>query len=255
MPTQIGALRSRPGSKPKRWTVKKILFFIFIAFIVYIGIEFLLLPSGREFVSENPETSALIEIRASQSRSKGLEPKRMQTWVPIDRISDNLVRAVLGGEDSQFFFHQGFDVEQIQKAVEKNWAEGKIVRGASTITQQLAKNLYLSESKNPLRKLKEAIITRRLEDNLSKRRILELYLNIIEWGDGIYGAEAASRAHLRKSASQLTSSDAAYLAAMIPNPRTVYNPQKNPKRVARRQRLILRRMNSVAMLPGWRSKK
>src|SRR5262249_24616135 len=156
--------------KPRRWTVKRILFLVLLALIVYIGVDFLLMPSGSEFVTEDPQTTALIEARARQARSNGVEPQRRQVWVPIDRISDNLVRAVLAGEDTQFFFHNGFDVDQIQKAIEKDWEDKKFSRGASTISQQLAKNLYLSESKNPLRKIKEALITRRLEDHLSKRR-------------------------------------------------------------------------------------
>jgi monofunctional biosynthetic peptidoglycan transglycosylase len=167
--------------------------------------------------------------------------------VPLDRISPNLQRAVLAGEDNNFFTHDGFDYEAIQKAAEKNWEEGKIVRGASTITQQLAKNLWLSESRNPLRKLEEVPLTRSLERNLGKWRILEIYLNVIEWGDGIYGAEAASQTYFGVAASRLSPSQAASLAAMIPNPRTVFNPQKNPRAVARRQRLILKYMRGIKL--------
>jgi monofunctional glycosyltransferase len=251
MSTQTGAFRQiKP--KTRRWTIKRIYLLVLLLFVAYLGLEYLLLPSGREFVTANPETTALIEARAKEARSQGQEPQRQQKWVPIERISVNLVRAVMAGEDAHFFEHNGFDTEQIKKAIEKDWEEGRFVRGASTITQQLAKNLHLSLSKNPLRKVKEAIITRRLEDHLSKRRILEIYLNVIEWGDGVYGAEAASRFHLGKSASQLSAGEAAYLAAMIPNPRTVYNPRKNPKRVARRQRLILRRMGGVSLPRDWR---
>ena len=204
-------------------------------------------PDVASLRDANPQTTALIEARAEEARDAGREARRAQTWVPIDRISPNLVRAVLAGEDNRFFSHDGFDYEAIQKAAEENWEEGKIVRGASTITQQLAKNLYLSESRNPLRKVREAMITKSLERNLSKWRILELYLNVIEWGDGIYGAEAASQAYFGVSASRLGPAQAARLAAMIPNPRTVYNPRTNPRNVSRRQRVIQRYMRGVKL--------
>src|ERR1700754_3007169 len=149
----------------------------------------------------NPGMTGMMAQRMAQDRAEGLEPKRVQTWVPYDRISPNLVRAVLAGEDSRFFDHAGFDWEEIRIAMEKDWNEGKFSRGASTISQQLAKNLFLSTSKNPLRKLHEALITKEMEWILGKRRILEIYLNVIEWGDGIYGAEAASRNYFNTSAA------------------------------------------------------
>jgi monofunctional biosynthetic peptidoglycan transglycosylase len=189
----------------------------------------------------------MIDQRAAEARSQGLTPKCEQTWVTYDRISPNLVRAVLAGEDSRFFDHSGFDWEEIQKAIEKDWREKRFVRGASTVTQQLAKNLFLSTSKNPLRKVHEALITWELEQFLGKRRILELYLNVIEWGDGIYGAEAASRHYFNTSAKSLSAEQAAFLSAMIPNPRTVYNPTRHRGRVERRRNLILRLMRHVVI--------
>ncbi|MEW6730585.1 MAG: monofunctional biosynthetic peptidoglycan transglycosylase [Acidobacteriota bacterium] len=256
MSTHTGANRqpslARARSKVKKWTLKKILLALLVLGIGYLGLEYLLLPDCQELVKNNPETTALIEARLHRAREEGREPRRQQVWVPIDRISNNLIRAVLTGEDNHFFAHNGFDTKAIQKAIEEDWKEFKFKRGASTITQQLAKNLYLSESKNPLRKLKEAVITYRMEKVLSKRRIMEIYLNVIEWGEGIYGAEAAARHHFSKSATQLSTSEAAYLAAMIPNPRTVYNPRKNPRRVAHRQRIILRRMSAIALPRDWR---
>ncbi|MEM4405110.1 MAG: monofunctional biosynthetic peptidoglycan transglycosylase, partial [Nitrososphaerota archaeon] len=232
-----------------RWT--RILFIILSLALGYLVLEFLLLPSCKDLKEKNPETTAMIERRLEQAEAEGRKPVRQQQWVPIERISNNLVRAVLAGEDARFFEHNGFDTEAIKKAIEHDWKEGRFARGASTITQQLAKNLYLSESKNPLRKLKEAIITQRLEANLDKKRILEIYLNVIEWGDGIYGAEAASRFYFGKSAAQLSASEGAYLSAMIPNPRTVYNPKKNPKRVARRQKLIQKLMRRISLPKNW----
>ena len=209
----------------------------------------------------------MIENRASEARADGKEPKRFQIWVSMDAISPNLQRAVLAGEDSHFFEHHGFDWDAIQKAWDEAQREAEkeakaegdndendwiptlpsFKRGASTITQQLAKNLYLSEDRNFLRKGREAVYTYFLERNLSKRRILEIYLNVIEWGDGIYGAEAAARTYFKKSASALTPQEAAYLSAMIPSPLNVFNPQKNPKRLARRQKVIARGMNSIKL--------
>lgn len=219
--------------------------------------------------SVNPEASSLMEQRADEAEDRGQTPRRVQTWVTLDKISPNLQRAVLAGEDANFATHNGFDYEAIQKAwdeAQRNAAkdakdEGDsdfwpdlpsfdFKRGASTLTQQLAKNLYLSTSRSFIRKGREAIFTALLERFLTKRRILEIYLNIIEWGDGIYGAEAASRYYFNKSAAALTREEAAYLSAMIPSPLNVFNPKKNPKRVVRRQRIILRGLNYVKMPPG-----
>lgn len=197
----------------------------------------------------NPTTTALMRIRQEEAQRQGKTPRQVQFWVPYDRLSPHLVRAVLAGEDSRFFDHAGFDWEEIQKAIKKDWEERGFVRGASTITQQLAKNLFLSPSRNPLRKLQEAIITVEMELFLSKRRILEIYLNVIEWGDGIYGAEAAARHYFRTSASALTRDQAAFLAAIIPGPLGAYHPQRHPARVARRAALIERLMRHVLIPP------
>jgi monofunctional glycosyltransferase len=204
-------------------------------------------PNVASLRDSNPETTAMIENRRSEARSEGREPKALQQWVPIDRISPNLVRAVLAGEDNHFFTHEGFDYEAIEKAARANWEAGEFKRGASTITQQLAKNLWLSESKDPFRKAKEALLTKSLERNLTKWRILEIYLNVIEWGDGIYGAEAAARTYFGTSAARLSPSQAAQLSAMIPNPRSVYSLSKNPRNVRRRQRVIERYMRTIRL--------
>lgn len=213
--------------------------------------------------NRNPTSTSLIDTRIDEAEAKGQQPRREQVWVPLDRISLNLQRAVLAGEDTNFLTHHGFDYEAIQKAFEQAQreaakqakAEGEdddwlpnlpeFKRGGSTISQQLAKNLYLSSQRSFLRKGQEAALTVMLERVLTKRRILEIYLNVIEWGDGIYGAEAAAQHYFHKPASSLTVTEAAFLSAMIPNPRTVFNPQINPRRVARRQRIILRGMPYV----------
>jgi len=252
------------------------------AVVVWLLYELVTFPSISSLKSENPVTTSMIEYRLSEARAENREPRKFMIWMPLDQISPNLQRAVLAGEDSRFFQHHGFDWDAIEKAWdeavklgekearEECEAEAKAAgtpkkdcsnsteddwipplpsfrRGASTITQQLAKNLYLSEDRNFLRKGREATYTYFLERNLSKRRILEIYLNVIEWGDGIYGAEAASRNYFRKSASNLTREEAAFLSAMIPSPLNVFNPEKNRKRVVRRQHAILRGMNSIKL--------
>jgi monofunctional biosynthetic peptidoglycan transglycosylase len=235
-------------------------------FVGWFIFELITFPNTSNLRDQNPETTSMIEARIQEARQRGEEPRRVQTWVPLDRISANLQRAVLAGEDTNFATHNGFDYEAIQRAWDEaqreaakeakeegddqsSWipAMPSFKRGASTISQQLAKNLFLSSEKSFLRKGREAAITYFLERNLSKRRILEIYLNVIEWGDGIYGAEAASQYYFKKSAAALSPQEAAFLSAIIPNPNTVFNPQKNPRRVARRQRIIMRGMRYVKL--------
>ncbi len=215
--------------------------------------------------THNPSSTSMIDARAREAEARGEVPKREQVWVSLDRISANLQRAVLAGEDVNFVTHNGFDYQAIQRAWEQAQKEAakeaktegedddwlpnlpEFRRGGSTITQQLAKNLFLSSERSFIRKGQEAVLTVMLEHALSKRRILELYLNVIEWGDGIYGAEAAAQHYFHKPASALTPSEGAFLSAMIPNPRTVFNPQINPRRVARRQRIIARGMPYIKL--------
>jgi monofunctional glycosyltransferase len=208
---------------------------------VYLIYVYLTLPDVRPLATTNPTTTAFIELRKREAAEAGQRFQVRQTWVPYSRISNNLRRAVLVAEDSAFFDHEGVDLKELRASLEANWEEGRFTRGASTITQQLAKNLYLSPSRNPVRKLKELMITRRLEAALTKRRILEIYLNVIEWGDGIFGAEAAARTYFGKPASALSSDEAALLAGAIINPRE-HNPAHPTKRLLRRQQIIVRRM-------------
>ena len=209
---------------------------------------YLTLPDVRPLVHENPTTTAFIELREREAIDKGLKPRRVQHWVGYTHMSPDLKRAVLVAEDDAFFQHEGVDFEQLQESIEMDWARGKFSRGASTITQQLAKNLYLSPSRDPLRKIRELIIARRLEAELKKARILELYLNVIEWGDGIYGAEAASRTYFQSPASLVNAREAALMAGAIINPRLL-NPAHPTPRLLRRQQLILRRMGGVSPPP------
>lgn len=214
---------------------------IVFALIVY---AYLTLPDVRPLKTSNPQTTAFMELREREARAKGKAPRRIQRWVAYSRISPDLKRAVLVAEDDAFWQHEGVDFEQLQESIGIDWARGRFSRGGSTITQQLAKNLYLSPSKNPVRKLREWVIARRLEAELKKARILELYLNVIEWGDGVYGVESAARAYFGKSAAELDPSESALLAAVIVNPR-VLNAARPSARVLRRQQLILRRMGAV----------
>jgi monofunctional biosynthetic peptidoglycan transglycosylase len=208
------------------------------AYLIYI---YLTLPDVRVLATINPSTTAFIELRKREAAEAGRRLVIRQRWVPYTQISSNLRRAVVVTEDSAFFDHDGIDIKELRASLESNWEEGRFTRGGSTITQQLAKNLYLSPSRNPVRKLKELLITRRLEAALSKRRILEIYLNVIEWGDGIFGAEAAARTYFGKPASMLTTDEAALLAGAIINPRE-HSPARPTRRLLRRQQIIVRRM-------------
>jgi monofunctional glycosyltransferase len=209
---------------------------------------YLTLPDVRPLRTANPSTTAFMELRAREAHAKGVPVTRDWRWVPYARISPNLKKAVIVTEDGAFWQHEGIDYEQLRDAVETNWERGEFARGASTITQQLAKNLYLSPSKNPIRKVKELLITRRLEVELSKQRILELYLNAIEWGDGIWGAEAAARRYFHKSAADLGAQESALLAAAIANPHLM-DPGHPSARLRRRQQMIMRRMGAVTPPP------
>ncbi len=204
--------------------------------LILIG-YFLLMPDISKLARENPGKTSFMKYREKEAERKGKKYRITQAWVPLSRISPYLLKAVLIAEDDKFWRHEGFDYEAIQKAIEKDIKAKKFKLGGSTISQQLAKNLYLSPAKNPLRKLAEAGITWRMEKVLSKKRILELYLNVVEWGDGIFGAEAAARHYFRKSSSELTAEEAARLAAVLPNPRK-YNPAGDQRYVMNRSGLI-----------------
>ena len=216
--------------------LKTIAGLFFSAILLGIGFYFVY-PVVSTLKKENPKKSSFMEYREREWEREGKKIKIRQVWTPLSRISPYLVKAVLIAEDDKFWSHEGFDIEALQKAVEKDIKQKKFKFGGSTISQQLAKNLYLTPSKNPLRKVKEAIITWRIERTLSKKRILELYLNIAEWGEGIFGVEAASRYYYNKPASDLTPEEAARLASVLPNPRR-YKPVGDSKYVENRSRII-----------------
>jgi monofunctional biosynthetic peptidoglycan transglycosylase len=210
---------------------------VFILIAILPLLYFLSVPDLSKLKKGNPPKTALMEYREKESKEKGKRVRMNQTWVPLSDISPYLVKAVLIAEDDKFWSHEGFDYEAIQKALEKDMKAGRFKFGGSTISQQLARNFYLSPEKSLVRKMREAIITWRMEKILSKRRILELYLNLVEWGEGIFGVEAASRHYYGKPSSELTPQEAARLAAVLPNPRK-YSPVSD-------QRYVMNRSNAI----------
>jgi monofunctional glycosyltransferase len=204
------------------------------------------MPDVGELIRKNPTSTALMDSRLAQAAEKKVKVAKQWTWVPLSRISTHLQRSVIAAEDSSFFIHDGFDWEGIKDAAVANLEAGEMKRGGSTITQQLAKNLYLSSERSLLRKVHEALITRTLEYRLTKERILELYLNVAEWGRGVYGAEAAARHHFGKSAAELTLDEAAWLAAILPAPQR-YDPIRKTATLTRRHQRILRWIHKVTI--------
>jgi monofunctional biosynthetic peptidoglycan transglycosylase len=232
-----------------RWSIGRLIgttvLLVLIA-VTLVGFYWLItFPDVAALKTANPSSTALMDARSALAKAAGERYVRRWNWVSLSRVSPHLQRAVIAAEDAQFFSHEGFDWEGVRDAAIKNLEAGKVIHGGSTITQQLAKNLYLSSERSLLRKAQEALITRSLEQHLSKRRILELYLNVAEWGRGIYGAEAAAQHHFHKSALELTEEEAATLAAILPAPRR-YDPLRITRHVAARQRTILRNMDKVS---------
>jgi monofunctional biosynthetic peptidoglycan transglycosylase len=208
--------------------------------------EYFSLPERAQIVrlrTVNPRMTALMSQRMREAGEKGRRLAIRQEWIPLREISSDLVHAVIVAEDGAFYDHEGIDWFEVREAIKKDIGKGKFARGASTITQQLAKNLFLSTSKDPIRKIKEFVITGWLEDELSKERILELYLNVIEWGDGLFGAQAAAHAYFGKDAGALTKDEAARLASVIPNP-VLNRPDSGSRYVLRRTNIILLRMEA-----------
>lgn len=198
------------------------------------------------WVEHNPANTAFMRSSLSMLRAENPKATLRHEWVEYNRISRHLKRAVIASEDAKFTDHEGFDWDGIQKAYEKNRQKGRIVAGGSTISQQLAKNLFLSNKRTPWRKLEEVVITWMLERMMSKRRIFEIYLNVIEWGNGVFGAEAAARHYYKTSAANLSAAQAARLAAMIPNPR-YYDQHREAKGLVRKTGIIEARMRQAAL--------
>ena len=220
---------------------KRLLLIGAVLLLAWVAWEVITFPDVAPLADDPPETTAFMERRKRELRRQGKDDTLSYRWVRYERISSHLRRAVLVSEDNLFYEHEGVDVQAIRKALKRAWERRAFTHGGSTITQQLAKNLYLSPSRNPIRKLREYFIARSLERQLSKKRILELYLNVVELGLRVYGAEAAARHYFGVPASQLTPGQAALLAGALPNPR-VMNPGNPNRRLRARQQTILSRM-------------
>ena len=223
---------------PTFWRVLKWLGIIVVIYQLWIFLHICW------WINHNPSTSAFMEDRLEFLQESNPDAVLKHRWVDYKKISPNLKRALIAAEDAKFVDHEGFDWEGIQKAYEKNLKKGKVVAGGSTISQQLAKNLFLSTKRTPWRKAEEAMITVMLEATMSKRRIFEIYLNVIEWGNGIFGAEAAAKYYYHTSAKNLSAEQAAKLAAMVPNPR-YYDKHRQAKGLIRKTGIIEARMNSA----------
>jgi len=230
--------------KRRRRLIRWIVYGALLVFAGFVLVQLWFAAHVWYWVEHNPQSTAFMRARLEAMRSSHPRARITQRWVPYRRISTHLKRAVVAAEDAKFMSHDGFDWEEIQKALERNVREGEIVRGGSTITQQLAKNLFLSGERTWWRKGEEALIAVMLEGIMSKRRILEIYLNVIEWGDGIFGAEAAARHHFGESAATLDPEQAARLAAMVPSPRR-YLPGSYTPYLAERTATILARMKDA----------
>ena len=217
--------------------------FILLLLILY---QFWVLAHVAWWVNHNPSTSAFMEERLEIMQEKNPDAELRYRWVAYNLISNHLKRAVIAAEDAKFVDHEGFDWQGIQRAMVKNAKQGKIVAGGSTISQQLAKNLFLSGRRTPWRKGEEALITLMLERLMTKQRILEMYLNVIEWGNGVFGAEAASRHYFKLIAAQLGPAQASKLAAMVPNPR-YYDKNRNARGLLRKTRIIQRQLGRVEL--------
>ena len=225
-----------------RWVARAVLL-VLAAVVIY---QFWIFGNVVWWIWFNPSTSAFMEERLEVLQQKNPEAVLRHQWVPYERISINLKRALIAAEDAKFLDHDGFDWEGIQKAYEKNLKKGKVVAGGSTISQQLAKNLFLSGRRTPWRKAEEALITLMMENVMSKRRIFEIYLNLIEWGNGVFGAQAAARYYYGVNAADLDPEQAARLAAMVPKPR-FYDKVRETPLLERRTGIIRERMPHVSV--------
>ena len=214
------------------------------AFVAYVVAGLPARAEVRKLAKRNPDRTSVMKQRDREAQRAGRKHRIQKSWVPLSRMSRHLVHAVLASEDQKFFGHEGLDWEAIEKVIEEDRRGFRFSRGGSTITQQLAKNLYFTTDRTVTRKIKEAIVARWLEEELGKKRILELYLNVIEWGEAVFGAEAAARYHFGTSAAQLGAEQAARLAAMVPSPRR-YGPDRNTPYLERRTATILAQMNGV----------
>ena len=248
-PKPIGAsaaVRIPRAARKRSW-----LGLLCLALLISLGswcfYEYATLPDARSLIDHNPETTALIQARDAAVQSEGKRPRHRQYWVALTSIAPRAVDSVIASEDAGFFQHHGIDFDELNKVLEQAWHKRSLGRGASTITQQLAKNLWLSNNRSLLRKAKEFILARRLEDTLPKKRILALYLTVAEWGDGVYGIEAGSQEHFGISASELSVGQGAILAAMLPAPRH-WTPERRSRALRKRALWIVDRLQGAGKI-------
>jgi monofunctional glycosyltransferase len=244
-PPASGARRTvvrRSGPRWGRWV-----FVAWLLAVVWLSVEYVRLPDVGLLKAQNPRTTALMAQRAEEAREAGKKPRARQAWVSLGTVAPHAVDAVLLSEDARFYRHGGVDWTEVENALEQSVREARLGRGASTLTQQLAKNLYLSTDRSLLRKAKELLLARRLESTLSKQRILALYLNVVEWGDGVYGIEAAARTHFGTSARALSVAQGAMLAGMLPAPRR-WLPAQRPEALRTRAGVIIGRLEREGRL-------
>lgn len=225
--------------------MRKILFSSLLVALIVAAVYYfyLSLPDVSVLKKSNPRTSAMMDLRSAEYKQKNVKIPRQFYWVSYGAISEHMKKAVLVAEDAAFFSHSGVDLNELKEALKRDWNTGSFARGGSTITMQLAKNLYLNPAKNPLRKIKEIIIAKQLEAALSKRRIFEIYLNVVEFGRNVYGVEAAARHYFGKAAAALDPLEAATLAALLPAPRA-----PKDRDLLQRRNTILTRLASVGYL-------
>ncbi|WP_151635746.1 monofunctional biosynthetic peptidoglycan transglycosylase [Noviherbaspirillum aerium] len=227
--------------------LRKLLLWLIVApIVVVLAMQLYFFAQIWWWIDHNPDSTSFMDQQLSVLREKNPNARLKHKWVPYDRISKHLKRAIIAAEDSHFSEHEGVDWDAMQKAYEKNTRKGKVIAGGSTITQQLAKNLFLSGERSYLRKAQEVVITYMLEHLMEKERIFEIYLNVVEWGVGVFGAEAAAQHYYGVSAANLNAPQAARLAVMLPRPR-FYDKNRNSAYLAQRTNLILRRMGAAAL--------
>ncbi|WP_395828502.1 monofunctional biosynthetic peptidoglycan transglycosylase [Archangium violaceum] len=246
--SQVGKAKGKKApSRASGGLLGRLLLVAFLGLVVFASYEYASLPDAAPLLKQNPKTTALIEQRAEEAREEGHKPRRRQSWVGLSSVSKHAIDAVLLSEDASFYLHEGVDTKELENALEDAIRQGKLGRGASTITQQLAKNLWLSTDRSLLRKGKELILAHRLEESLPKNRILTIYLNVVEWGNGVYGIEAGAREHFGIPASQLSAAQGALLASMLPAPRK-RSLTSGSKALKKRAHWIIDQMQAVRRL-------
>ena len=222
---------------------------VLVALAAWTTLEFRGLADPQALALTNPKETSLMRERADEAAEKGKKARRRQTWVGLEAISAKLIQSVVLSEDASFYVHHGVDYVELRHALAESWRRRSLGRGASTITQQLAKNLWLSGSRSLWRKAKELILAKRLEAALPKKRILSIYLNVVEWGDGIYGIEAAAREHFGVSAGELSWAQSAILASMLPAPRR-WTPASHSRALESRSLRLLEHLAAYGKVPG-----